>query len=318
MKRLLFLLTLYGSLTTACSQDSATVVCEQFLYEQASFPSCHASTIVETQQGNLVCAYFGGTHEGNPDVGIWVSIKAKGENQWQEPILADDGVIDGEPTACWNPVLFEMPDGELWLFYKIAKTIQTWKGYLKKSLDGGRTWSEREALPENFLGPIKNKPILLGDRLLCGSSTEVGGWRFHVEILDLKTGQWRYIGPVTSTTAIKTDDNQPHPIDCIQPSFLQLKDGRLQVLMRTHNGVHVRRRDPGAGPPCRAVPEPPAAPHPGVFEARHIQAAVKQSQRITEACFPGIGKYAPVFVLSEDHSLITSMIPSSGCSPLSA
>ena len=25
------------------------------------------------------------------------------------------------------------------------------------------------------------------------------------------------------------------PIDCIQPSFLQLKDGRLQVLMRTHN-----------------------------------------------------------------------------------
>ncbi len=240
MKRLLFVLfTLHCSLFTLhCSLftvSAQTVLKTEFLYETASFPSCHASTIVETKQGDLVCAYFGGTHEGHPDVSIWVSIKPKGADTWEAPVLADDGVIDGEPTACWNPVLFEMPDGELWLFYKIAKTIQTWEGYLCKSRDGGRTWSAREALPENFLGPIKNKPILLGDRLLCGSSTEVGGWRFHVEILDLKTGEWKYVGPVTSTEAVKTDDNQVHPIDCIQPSFLQLPDGRLQVLMRTHN-----------------------------------------------------------------------------------
>jgi alpha-L-rhamnosidase len=97
---------------------------------------------------------------------------------------------------------------------------------------------------------VKNKPLLRlaptgdprrrkgwekGDRLICGSSTEGNGWRFHVEILDLDTQQWRYVGPVESTVAVKTDDNQPHPIDCIQPSILMLKDGRLQVLMRTHN-----------------------------------------------------------------------------------
>jgi alpha-L-rhamnosidase len=158
---------------------------DEFLYEKASFPSCHASTIVETQKGDLVCAYFGGSYEKCPDVCIWVSIKEKGSDTWSEPILAEDGMMNGEPTACWNPVLFEMPDGELWLFYKIAKSIQEWEGFYKKSRDGGRTWSEREALPKNFLGPIKNKPILIGDKLICGSSTEVGGWRFHVEILDL-------------------------------------------------------------------------------------------------------------------------------------
>lgn len=141
--------------------------------------------------------------------------------------------------ACWNPVLFEMPDGELWLFFKIGTTVADWTGWLTKSKDGGRTWSKKQPLPYDgqehaFLGPIKNKPELINGRLLCPSSTEHDGWRFHMEILDLKTGEWKYV-PVESTEALKTDDNQFHPIDCIQPSILKLSDGRLQVLMRTHN-----------------------------------------------------------------------------------
>ena len=57
-------------LTLHAQTDSAVVIKSEFLYEQASFPSCHASTIVETKAGDLVCAYFGGTHEGHNDVGI--------------------------------------------------------------------------------------------------------------------------------------------------------------------------------------------------------------------------------------------------------
>ena len=160
--------------------------------------------------------------------------------------------------ACWNPVLFEMPNGELWLFFKIGSSVGDWTGWLTKSKDGGRTWSKKEPLgmatvPDGspsgkqvaLLGPIKNKPELIDGRLLCPSSTENNGWRFHMEILDLSDGRWKkgtpvkdldwkYV-PVESTEAIKTDDNKLHPIDCIQPSILKLKDGRLQVLMRTHN-----------------------------------------------------------------------------------
>ncbi|MEZ6112578.1 MAG: hypothetical protein R3C99_16425 [Pirellulaceae bacterium] len=44
----------------------------EFVYEAAPFPQCHASTIAETKQG-LVAAWFGGTHEKHPDVGIWVA-----------------------------------------------------------------------------------------------------------------------------------------------------------------------------------------------------------------------------------------------------
>ena len=286
---------------------------DEFLYEHTFFPEAHASTIVETKKGDLVSAYFGGTHERDPDVCIYVNIKKKGSDTWSAPILAADGVLDlNDPNAkmmglsglkddttpatagpistpdsydyntkttrltsvpatlkrksCWNPVLFEMPNGELWLFFKIGSTVGDWTGWLCKSKDGGRTWSDKEPLgyatvpdvasatvPDGspsgqqvaLLGPIKNKPELIDGRLLCGSSTEGNGWRFHMEILDLsdnlwQTGKpvrdlkWKYI-PVESTEATKTDDNQQHPIDCIQPSILKLKDGRLQVTMRTHN-----------------------------------------------------------------------------------
>ena len=264
---------------------------DEFLYEHTFFPEAHASTIVETRKGDLVAAYFGGTHEKDPDVCIYVNIKKKGSDVWSSPILAADGVLDlsdprikyaglsgmNEETtsaeagpvkalsekkgfitydyitkksrialpktlkrkSCWNPVLFEMPNGELWLFFKIGSSVGDWTGWLTKSKDGGKTWSDKEPLPFDsdgraFLGPIKNKPELIDGRLLCGSSTEDNGWRFHMEILDLKTRQWKYI-PVESTVATKTDDTKQHPIDCIQPSILKLKDGRLMVMMRTHN-----------------------------------------------------------------------------------
>ena len=282
-----------GSGTYHFSVDIPTshpaIVKDEFLYEHACFPEAHASTIVETKNGDLVAGYFGGTHERDPDVCIWVNIKKKGSNEWSKPILAADGVLalddpnarymglsglkdDTTPAAkgpirtvlggsaaklkrksCWNPVLFEMPNGELWLFFKIGSSVGDWTGWLTKSKDGGRTWSDKEPLPFDvegraFLGPIKNKPELIDGRLLCPSSTEKDGWRFHMEILDLSDGRWKkgtpvkdlnwkWI-PVESTEAIKTDDNKPHPIDCIQPSILKLKDGRLQVTMRTHN-AHV-------------------------------------------------------------------------------
>ena len=272
---------------------SPAIVKDEFLYEQADFPQCHAATIVETKKGDLVATYFGGKHERNPDVCIWASIKKKGQQEWSKPILAADGVftlgtpnaiiagITAESTpafegpvcrgtaltnqrrkACWNPVITEMPNGELWLFFKVGLKVSDWTGWLSKSKDGGRTWSDKEPLPKGFLGPIKNKPEIINGRLLCPSSTEDNGWKFHMEIYDLKTKQWKYVGPVKATLAMRTEDmpvasnsfaatkedieapdaggkatnDGRHPIDCIQPSILKLKDGRLQVLMRTRNG----------------------------------------------------------------------------------
>ena len=43
-----------------------------FIFDSAPFPSCHASTIAQLPTG-LVAAWFGGSDEGEADVGIWVS-----------------------------------------------------------------------------------------------------------------------------------------------------------------------------------------------------------------------------------------------------
>src|SRR5450432_1314744 len=93
------------------------IISDEFIFDQAPFPESHAATIAETPKG-LVASWFGGTKERNPDVEIWVSRMVK--NKWTKPVSVANGIQNDTlryPT--WNPVLYQVPDGELLLFYKI-------------------------------------------------------------------------------------------------------------------------------------------------------------------------------------------------------
>ena len=215
---------------------------DDFICRKPSFPESHAATIVEGRRG-IVAAWFGGTKEKNPDCCIWVSRKTK--TGWTEPQMVADGVLDGTKYACWNPVLTETPKGELQLYYKIGVNVAGWSGHVVTSKDGGKTWSKSRALPEGFLGPIKNKPVWIGKRMICPSSTEdENGWRIHFEISDDEGKTWRKIGPITASEIVETDQvkfsNQKHKtIQVIQPTILTHKDGKLQALCRTQNNGSV-------------------------------------------------------------------------------
>ena len=73
----------------AAAQHPAIQLAE-FLNESAPYPQCHASTIVEVAPGRLVAAWFGGTRESAPDVGIWVTRFESG--RWTEPVEVANGV----------------------------------------------------------------------------------------------------------------------------------------------------------------------------------------------------------------------------------
>ncbi|MBC7947389.1 MAG: family 78 glycoside hydrolase catalytic domain [Chitinophagaceae bacterium] len=199
------------------------IVKQEFIFERASFPESHSATIAETPAG-LIAAWFGGTKEGNKDVCIWTSRFESG--RWTAPVKVADGVMnDTLRYSTYNPVLFYAPNGELLLFYKIGPNVAGWTGWMMRSKDNGTTWSRREALPEGFLGPIKNKPVLVNSVLLCPSSTEKNGWKTHVEFTSDLGRTW------TKTEAI----NDPKIIQAIQPSILSYADGRLHMLCRSRN-----------------------------------------------------------------------------------
>lgn len=219
----MLLAQVFPACATGTNQNA--IVKSEFIFTNAPFPSCHASTIAETKSG-LVAAWFGGTAERNPDVCIYVSRHLDGH--WTPPLAVANGVgfaTNRFPT--WNPVLFQPKNGPLLLFYKVGPRPSAWWGMMMTSEDNGKTWSKPRRLPEGILGPIKDKPVQLanGD-ILCGSSTENGGRRVHFERTADFGKTW------TKTPAL----NDPKKIGAIQPTILFLKNGTLESLGRTSNG----------------------------------------------------------------------------------
>ena len=210
----------------------------EFIYDLNDKPeaSAHASTIVETPSG-LVTAFFAGPHENHPDVGIRVSHYKNGN--WTWPVEVANGFHnDTLRYATWNPVLFKTKTGPLYLFYKEGPNPRDWWGMMKTSTDDGYTWSSGEKIGEDekvghLLGPVKNKSFQLPDGSILhpSSSERIEGdetyWKIHLEKSDADMKNWEVIGPIHDGITF----------DAIQPSIMQMEDGKLMMLARTRQGV---------------------------------------------------------------------------------
>ena len=213
------------SLSLNAQPASPGVIKSEFIYETAPFPECHASTLAESK-GHLVAAWFGGTKEKNPDVGIWVARLENG--QWTTPVEVANGIESpAKRYPTWNPVLHQPKQGPLLLFYKVGPDPAKWWGMLTTSTDGGKTWSKPERLPDGIAGPIKNKPVALsnGD-LLCPSSTEDKGWRVHFERTSDLGKTWQRTEPI----------NDGKEFGVIQPTVFFHPGNKLQALFRSRQG----------------------------------------------------------------------------------
>lgn len=200
---------------------AAAAPSHEFVYTEAPFPSCHASTIVETGTGELLAAWFGGTDEGENDVAIWIARKTA--DGWSAP----EEVARHENTPTWNPVLFRTLDGVTWLFYKFGTSPREWTGAFRRSEDDGKTWSDVELLPTGLLGPVRNKPLILPDgTVVAGSSHEsYRSWTAYAEISRDPGRLWERSGPAALP-------DQPYGV--IQPAIVPIRGG-LRMFLRTRN-----------------------------------------------------------------------------------
>lgn len=225
--------------TAPGSHSQSARPAQEFIFTSAPFPSVHASTIVELPNGDLLAAWFGGTHENAPDVAIWASRRTAGN--WSAPYE-----LVREPNiACWNPVLFHTKDGRLWLYYKFGPNARTWTGARLVSTDEARSWSQPEHLPAGLLGPIKDKPLVLRNgTIVSGTSVEsYSSWAAWIDRSTDNGKTWTKIGPIgpitvpSQPTPPSPPDQAEHVSGIIQPTIVPLGNRHLRLYARSTSDI---------------------------------------------------------------------------------
>ena len=215
-------------------KPEVVMVAKEFVFgDDRPFAQCHASTLLRTDDGKFLVAWFGGTQEKHDDVGIWLS---KGEGgSWSTPME----VAKIREDAHWNPVLFKDPSGTITLFFKVGKEIDFWETWFKVSNDNGETWSEaKELVPgdKGGRGPVRNKPIVLSDGTwLAPASNELEGvWNAFVDRSEDGGKTW------TESEFLAIDRDSVVGEGVIQPALWESSPGKVHMLLRSSAGVICR------------------------------------------------------------------------------
>lgn len=78
----------------------------------------HAANLAFLPDGTLTCVWFGGTMEGMGDISIYLSRLVPGSQTWSTPEKMSDDPTKSEQ----NPLIFNAPDGRVWLLYTSQKS----------------------------------------------------------------------------------------------------------------------------------------------------------------------------------------------------
>jgi predicted neuraminidase len=190
-------------------------------------PYKHPACMTELKNGDLYLVYYGGQGEYAVDTAVFGSRLKKGSSQWTTP-----SPIAHDPfRSVGNGVVWEAPDGLVWLFYVVryGETWSTSRLQFKVSRDGAENWSDASVLSMDEGDMVRGRPIVLddGDYLLpiyheTGHDPESVGPDSTSLFMRFNPAKktWSKTGAIRS------------PRGNIQPAVVQLDDGRLIAYCR--------------------------------------------------------------------------------------
>ncbi len=228
MKPLLVLLCACLSLSAAPGDLTTERV---FGPETPTGPYKHPASVTELADGDLYLAYYGGAGEYAIQTGVFGSRFSRAARKWSAPTL-----IASDPfRSAGNGVVWQAPDGALWLFYVVrwGETWSTSRIQAKVSRDGARTWSDSFVVSEREGMMVRGAPIVLagGEYLLpvyheAGSDTESVGADSTSRFLrwDAKQRMWVESGVIRSAKGN------------IQPAVVEVSPGKLIAYCRRGGG----------------------------------------------------------------------------------
>ncbi len=221
-------LVLAVSFSTAAADD---VDVRRVFGPEAPGPYKHPASITQLSNGDLYLAYYGGEGEYAGDTKVYAARLAAGSQQWTVPVVVADTPFRSEGNA----VVWQAPDGLVWLFY-VCRYGDTWSQSrikAKISHDGAKTWSDPWLLTMEEGTMVRGQPIVLsdGDYLLpiyveTGSDTELVGTDTASYFLrfDPKQKTWTESGRISSRTGN------------LQPAVVELAPDHLVAYCRRGGG----------------------------------------------------------------------------------
>ncbi|MFB9343173.1 exo-alpha-sialidase [Aminobacter aganoensis] len=121
----------------------------------------HAANLSLLPDGTLACVWFGGTMEGMGDISVYLSRLAPGSDSWSAPEKMSDDPQKSEQ----NPLLFNAPDGKVWLLYTSQTSGHQDGAVVKRRIseDGGKSFGKVSVLCD-IPGTFVRQPIIINGR----------------------------------------------------------------------------------------------------------------------------------------------------------
>ena len=199
-------------------------------------------SMVELQDGRLLLSYSHMSPEGQADGSIGARYSSdKGKTWGDEFILVARPKPDGADRYC-HPSFLRLANGQILLscIYVSGATPLFGHNYYRRSTDDGNTWGD-----QLIVTPHAGYNIVHNDKLVQLSSGRIIA-PIEFELVTSGDDHAGYI-----SYSVYSDDNgyswhesknmvNMLPVEAQEPHVVELRDGRLMMLMRTYSGYVAR------------------------------------------------------------------------------